>query len=52
MELEGDRMRVASGEAIPIPPGARHEIRNVGPQPLRILCCCSPPYRHEDTFFD
>ena len=19
---------------------------------LRFLCCCAPPYRHEDTFFD
>jgi mannose-6-phosphate isomerase-like protein (cupin superfamily) len=52
MELEGDRARVAQGEAIPIPPGARHQIRNIGVQALRILCCCSPPYRHEDTFFD
>ncbi len=52
MELEGDRVRVAQGEAIPIPPGARHQIHNVGTQALRILCCCSPPYRHEDTFFD
>jgi mannose-6-phosphate isomerase-like protein (cupin superfamily) len=52
MELDGDRARVEHGQAIPIPPGARHQIRNVGTGPLRILCCCSPPYRHEDTFFD
>jgi mannose-6-phosphate isomerase-like protein (cupin superfamily) len=52
MELEGARARVAPGHAIPIAPGARHQIRNVGSWPLRILCCCSPPYRHEDTFFD
>jgi mannose-6-phosphate isomerase-like protein (cupin superfamily) len=52
MELDGDRARVEAGQAIPIPPGARHQIRNVGSRPLRILCCCSPPYRHEDTFFD
>ena len=52
MEIEGDRARVRVGEAIPIAPGARHQIRNVGPGSLRLLCCCSPPYRHEDTFFD
>jgi mannose-6-phosphate isomerase-like protein (cupin superfamily) len=52
MELDGDRARVEAGQAIPIPPGARHQIRNVGAGPLRILCCCSPPFRHEDTFFD
>ena len=52
MELDGDRARVEAGQAIPIPPGARHQIRNAGARPLRILCCRSPPYRHEDTFFD
>jgi mannose-6-phosphate isomerase-like protein (cupin superfamily) len=52
MEVDGDRARVEPGQAIPIAPGARHQIRNVGSRPLRILCCCSPPYRHEDTFFD
>jgi mannose-6-phosphate isomerase-like protein (cupin superfamily) len=52
MELDDDRARVEDGQAIPIPPGAWHQIRNVGERPLRILCCCSPPYRHEDTFFE
>ena len=52
MELEGDRARVDPGTAIPIPSGSRHQIRNVGAGPLRILCCCSPPYQHEDTYFD
>ena len=52
MELEGERARVEPGQAIPIRPGARHQIRNVGSGLLRILCCCAPPYRHEDTFFE
>jgi mannose-6-phosphate isomerase-like protein (cupin superfamily) len=52
MELAGDRARLEAGDAVPIPPGARHQLRNVGLGPLRILCCCAPPYRHEDTFFD
>ena len=52
LELEGERARVEAGDAIPIEPGAWHQIRNLGTVPLRILCCCSPPYRHEDTFFD
>ena len=50
MEVDGDRRRVAAGDAILIPPGARHQIRAEGP--LRFLCCCAPPYRHEDTYFD
>lgn len=52
MELDGDRAHVEAGQAIPIPPGARHQVVNVGTVPLRILCSCAPPYRHEDTFFD
>jgi mannose-6-phosphate isomerase-like protein (cupin superfamily) len=45
-------MLVGAGDAVPIAPGAWHQITNVGEGPLRILCCCAPPYRHEDTFFD
>jgi len=52
MEVDGDRARVGPGDAILIPPGAWHEIRAAGEGPLRFLCCCAPPYRHEDTFFD
>jgi mannose-6-phosphate isomerase-like protein (cupin superfamily) len=52
MELGGKRRRVGAGDAIAIPPGAWHELRAQGDRPLRILCCCAPPYRHEDTFFE
>jgi mannose-6-phosphate isomerase-like protein (cupin superfamily) len=52
MELDGELAVVGPGEAILIPPGAWHRIRATGREPLRILCCCAPPYRHEDTFFD
>jgi mannose-6-phosphate isomerase-like protein (cupin superfamily) len=52
MEIDGERGRVRAGDAIPIRPGRRHQIRNVGNDPLRFLCACSPPYRHGDTFFD
>jgi mannose-6-phosphate isomerase-like protein (cupin superfamily) len=51
MELDGDRRRVAVGDAVLIPPGARHQIR-ADTEGLRFLCCCAPAYRHEDTFFD
>ncbi len=51
MELDGERRRVGAGDAILIPPGARHQIRADESGELRFLCCCAPPYRHEDTFF-
>jgi mannose-6-phosphate isomerase-like protein (cupin superfamily) len=50
MEVDGERREVGPGDAVLIPPGAWHEIRAL--EPLRFLCCCAPPYRHEDTFFD
>jgi mannose-6-phosphate isomerase-like protein (cupin superfamily) len=50
MEVDGARSEVGPGDAILIPPGAWHELRAV--EPMRFLCCCAPPYSHEDTFFD
>ena len=52
MELDGETARVTVGDAIPIPPGAWHTLRNTGDGALRLLCTCAPPYRHEDTFFE
>lgn len=46
----GDQQRdVQAGDAIAIPPGQPHQITNVGTDTLRLLCCCAPPYEHEDT---
>jgi mannose-6-phosphate isomerase-like protein (cupin superfamily) len=52
MEIEHERRRVAAGDVVLIPPGARHQIVATDGGPLRFLCCCSPPYRHEDTVLD
>ncbi|CAN5266634.1 cupin domain-containing protein [soil metagenome] len=49
MEIDGERRPVSAGDAILIPPGAWHQISAA--TPLRFLCCCAPPYSHEDTFF-
>jgi mannose-6-phosphate isomerase-like protein (cupin superfamily) len=51
LELDGERRPVGVGDAVLIPPGARHRIR-AGADGVRFLCCCAPAYRHEDTFFD
>ena len=52
MEVDGDRASVGPGDAILIPPGAWHQIRASARGPLRFLCCCAPPYSHDDTYFD
>lgn len=53
MEIDGVTRKVGPGDAILIPPGARHTIENLSEtEALCFLCCCAPPYSHEDTFFD
>ena len=52
MELDGEVADVAPGDAIAIPPGAWHQITALGADDLRLLCCCAPPYSHDDTYFE
>lgn len=49
MTLAKQQFEVRSGDTIGIHPGVEHKIRNTGDGPLRILCCCTPPYQHSDT---
>jgi mannose-6-phosphate isomerase-like protein (cupin superfamily) len=50
MEIEGVPFEVGEGDAIPIPSGKKHKIRNTGEsQDLVFLCCCAPAYCDEDT---
>ena len=51
MEIDGERSAVRPGDAILIPPGAWHQITG-GAAGVRFLCCCAPPYRHDDTYFE
>jgi mannose-6-phosphate isomerase-like protein (cupin superfamily) len=50
MEVDGTTRAVGPGDAILIPPGAWHQI--TATTALRFLCCCAPPYAHEDTYFE
>ncbi len=49
MQLGDERFEVAAGDTVCIPAGVVHCIANVGDTELRLLCCCSPPYAHDDT---
>lgn len=49
MEIDGETRAVRVGDAIAIPPGAKHRITNTGTTTLKLLCCCAPGYTHEDT---
>jgi len=52
MEIDGESKPVKAGDAILIPPGAWHQITADAQSPLTLLCCCAPPYSHDDTYFD
>lgn len=49
MRIGDESREVAPGDAIAIPPGRLHTIRNTGEATLRFLCCCAPAYEHADT---
>ena len=50
IELDGERRMVGPGDELPIPSGTWHTI--MATEPLCFLCCCAPPYMHEDTYLE
>jgi mannose-6-phosphate isomerase-like protein (cupin superfamily) len=49
MKLGDDEAAVRAGDCVVIAPGTPHQLVNDGEAPLVLLCCCAPPYSHEDT---
>ena len=49
MRLGSQEAPVSAGDSVVIPPGVPHKLWNEGEEPLVLLCCCAPPYSHEDT---
>ena len=50
MRLGDEEREVAAGDTVVIAPGIPHKLWNTGDEPLRLLCCCAPPYSHDDTY--
>ena len=49
MRLGDTLLRLRPGDTVCIPPGTPHYVKANGSEDLRILCCCSPAYDHQDT---
>jgi len=49
MVLGEERFPIKCRDSILIPQGTPHQVENNGRGDLRILCCCSPPYTHQET---
>lgn len=50
MEIDGEVQEIGPGHGVLIPSGAWHQITAVSD--VRFLCCCAPPYAHDDTYFN
>jgi mannose-6-phosphate isomerase-like protein (cupin superfamily) len=49
LRVAGEWREVRPGDCAVLPPGTEHKLENPHDEPLVLLCCCSPPYAHEDT---
>ena len=49
MRLGAQEADVRAGDTVVIAPGVPHKLWNPGEEPLVLLCCCAPPYSHDDT---
>ncbi len=49
MQLGDETRPVRAGDCVVIPPGVPHKLWADEGEPLILLCCCAPPYSHEDT---
>jgi mannose-6-phosphate isomerase-like protein (cupin superfamily) len=49
MRLGEEEAEVGAGDCVVIPPGTPHKLWSTGAGPLRLLCCCAPPYSDADT---
>ena len=44
-----ERLEIAAGDTLCIPPGMPHNVENTGDAILVIVCACAPPHAHDDT---
>jgi len=49
LTIDGEGRDVRAGDCALIAPGAVHKLVNRGDEPLRLLCCCAPPWTADDT---
>lgn len=49
MRLGDEEFIVNPGDTVCIPPGTPHALVNPNDTELRLLCCSSPAYSHDDT---
>lgn len=48
MTVGDEEREVAAGDAVYIPRGHRHTLRNTGSEPIKIILVCGPAFFYED----
>ncbi|MEW6130777.1 MAG: cupin domain-containing protein [Acidobacteriota bacterium] len=48
MTVGDEEREVGAGDAIYVPRGARHRLKNIGDEPIRLLVACGPAFFYED----
>lgn len=49
MTLGTEQFDIVTGDTVFIAPGVAHCVEASGSEAVTILCCCAPPYAHDDT---
>ena len=49
MTLGEEQFSIVPGDTVCIAPQQIHSVKNTGPEPLILYCCCAPSYSHGDT---
>ena len=53
MMTVGEEIReVNAGDAVYVPRGQRHSLRNTGAEPIKLILVCGPAFFYEDQVFD
>jgi mannose-6-phosphate isomerase-like protein (cupin superfamily) len=52
MTVGDEEREVAAGDAIYVPRGQRHTLRNTSAEPIKLLLVCGPAFFYEDELLD
>jgi mannose-6-phosphate isomerase-like protein (cupin superfamily) len=52
MTVGDEQQEVAAGDAVYVPRGQRHTLRNIGAEPIKLLLVCGPAFFYEDDVLE
>ena len=52
MTVGENSREVGAGDAVYIPRGNRHSLKNTGTEPIKLILVCGPAFFYEDQVFD